>query len=111
MSLIGLMVLVGIVDNDAIVKVDFILQARKRGTPLREAIRLAGEKRLRPIVMNTVTTIFGMLPMMIYPGTGTEFYRPLAVAVIFGLAFATALTLVVVPVVVWVMEKADGERG
>jgi len=111
MSLIGLMVLVGIVDNDAIVKVDFILQERKRGTPLREAILLAGEKRLRPIVMNTVTTIFGMLPMMIYPGTGTEFYRPLAVAVIFGLAFATALTLVVVPVVVWVMEKADGEKG
>jgi HAE1 family hydrophobic/amphiphilic exporter-1 len=111
MSLIGLMVLVGIVDNDAIVKVDFILQERKRGAPLREAILLAGQKRLRPIVMNTVTTIFGMLPMMIYPGTGTEFYRPLAVAVIFGLAFATALTLVVVPVVVWVMEKAGGERG
>jgi len=111
MSLIGLMVLVGIVDNDAIVKVDFILQERKRGTPLREAIRLAGEKRLRPIVMNTVTTIFGMLPMMIYPGTGTEFYRPLAVAVIFGLAFATALTLVVVPVVVWVMEEAVREKG
>ncbi len=111
MSLIGLMVLVGIVDNDAIVKVDFILQERKRGTPLREAILLAGQKRLRPIVMNTVTTIFGMLPMMIYPGTGTEFYRLLAVAVIFGLAFATALTLVVVPVVVWVMGKADGEMG
>jgi multidrug efflux pump subunit AcrB len=53
-----------------------------------EAILLAGQKRLRPIVMNTVTTIFGMLPMMIYPGTGAEFYRPLAVAVIFGLAFA-----------------------
>ncbi len=105
MSLIGLMVLVGIVDNDAIVKVDFILQERKRGTPLREAILLAGQKRLRPIVMNTVTTIFGMLPMMIYPGTGAEFYRPLAVAVIFGLAFATALTLVVVPVVVWMMER------
>jgi HAE1 family hydrophobic/amphiphilic exporter-1 len=111
MSLIGLIVLVGIVDNDAIVKVDFILQERKRGTPLREAIRLAGEKRLPPIVMNTVTTIFGMLPMMLYPGTGTEFYRPLAVAVIFGLLFATALTLVVVPVVVWVMEKIDGEKG
>jgi hypothetical protein len=46
--------------------------------------------------------------MMIYPGTGTEFYRPLAVAVIFGLAFATALTLVVVPVVVWVMERGKG---
>lgn len=72
------MVLVGIVDNDAIVKVDFILQERKRGTPLREAILLAGRKRLRPIVMNTVITIFDMLPMMIYPGTGIEFYRSLA---------------------------------
>ncbi|MGH9877483.1 MAG: efflux RND transporter permease subunit [Nitrososphaerales archaeon] len=105
MSLIGLMVLVGVVDNDAIVKADFILQERRRGTPLREAIMLAGQKRSCPIVINTVTTIFGMLPMMIYSGTGTEFYRPLAVAVIFGLAFATALTLVVMPVMVWVMEK------
>lgn len=110
MSLIGLMVLVGIVDNDAIVKVDFILQERKRGTPLREAILLAGQKRLRPIVMNTVTAIFGMLPIWIYPGTGAEFYRPLAVAVIFGLLFATALTLVVVPVVIWGMEK-DSSQG
>ncbi len=105
MSLIGLMVLVGIVDNDAIVKVDFILQERKRGTPLREAILLAGQKRLRPIVMNTITTVFGMLPMWLYPGTGAEFYRPLAVAVIFGLLFATALTLIVVPVAVWVMRR------
>ncbi len=105
MSLIGLMVLVGIVDNDAIVKVDFILQERKRGMPLREAILLAGQKRLRPIVMNTVTTSFGMLPMWIYPGTGTEFYRPLAVTVIFGLLFATALTLVVVPVVMWIIGR------
>ncbi|MGH7454869.1 MAG: efflux RND transporter permease subunit, partial [bacterium] len=54
MSLIGLMVLVGVVDNDAIVKADFILQERRRGTPLREAIMLAGQKRLCPIVMNTV---------------------------------------------------------
>lgn len=104
MSLIGLMVLVGIVDNDAIVKVDFILQERKRGAPLREAILRAGRKRLRPIVMNTLTAVFGMLPMWIYPGTGAEFYRPLAISVIFGLLFATALTLVVVPAAVWVME-------
>lgn len=109
MSLIGLMVLVGTPHGG--VKVDFILQERKRGTPLREAIMLAGQKRLGPLVMNTVTTSFGMLPVMIYPATGTEFYRSMAVAVIFGLTFATALTLVVVPVVVWGKEKADGERG
>ncbi len=98
MSLIGLVVLVGIVVNDAIVKVDFINQERGRGTPLREAILLAGRKRLRPILMTTITTVLGLLPMAIGFGDGAELRRPLAIAIIFGLSFATILTLIVVPV-------------
>ena len=98
MSLIGLVVLVGIVVNDAIVKVDFINQERSRGTSLRRAILLAGQKRLRPILMTTITTVLGLLPMAIGFGEGAELRRPLAIAIIFGLSFATVLTLIVVPV-------------
>jgi len=99
MSLIGVVILVGIVVNDAIVKVDFINQARARGAGLREAILRAGEVRLRPIVMTTVTTVLGLLPMALGIGRGADLRAPMAVAVIGGLVVATALTLIVVPVV------------
>jgi HAE1 family hydrophobic/amphiphilic exporter-1 len=98
MSLIGLVILVGIVVNDAIVKVDFINQMRRAGLPLREAILEAGRVRLRPIVMTTVTTVFGLAPMALGFGRGADLRAPLAIAVIGGLISATALTLVVVPV-------------
>ena len=98
MSLIGLVILVGIVVNDAIVKVDFINQMRAAGNPLRQAILEAGRVRLRPIVMTTVTTVLGLTPMALGIGRGADLRAPLAIAVIGGLISATALTLVVVPV-------------
>lgn len=99
MSLIGVVILVGIVVNDAIVKVDFINQARARGSDLRSAILSAGEVRLRPIIMTTVTTVLGLLPMALGIGRGADLRAPLAIAVIGGLIVATALTLIIVPVV------------
>jgi hydrophobic/amphiphilic exporter-1 (mainly G- bacteria), HAE1 family len=99
MSLIGVVILVGIVVNDAIVKVDFINRARRQGLPIRAAILEAGRVRLRPIVMTTVTTILGLTPMALGIGRGSDLRAPLAIAVIGGLAVATALTLIVVPVV------------
>ena len=104
MSLIGSVILVGIVVNDAIVKVDFINQARGRGLELREAILEAGRVRLRPIVMTTVTTVLGLAPMALGIGRGSDLRAPLAIAVIGGLLVATALTLVVVPVVYQTVE-------
>ncbi|MGD2135913.1 MAG: efflux RND transporter permease subunit [Gemmatimonadales bacterium] len=98
MSLIGMVILVGIVVNDAIVKVDFINQMRARGMVLREAILQAGRVRLRPIVMTTVTTVLGLTPMALGLGRGADLRAPLAIAVIGGLISATALTLIVVPV-------------
>jgi HAE1 family hydrophobic/amphiphilic exporter-1 len=98
MSLIGLVILVGIVVNDAIVKVDFINQMRRSGMALRQAILEAGRVRLRPIVMTTVTTVLGLTPMALGIGRGADLRAPLAIAVIGGLISATALTLVVVPV-------------
>jgi len=97
-SFIGLVSLTGIVVNDAIVLVDFTNQARKRGLPLREAILEAGINRLRPVLLTTVTTIGGLLPLLLNISGGAEFWQPLTAAVVFGLAFATVLTLVVIPV-------------
>jgi len=104
MSLIGIVILVGIVVNDSIVKVDFINQARARGMALREAIMEAGQVRLRPIVMTTVTTVLGLLPMALGLGRGADLRAPMAISVIGGLLVATALTLVVVPVVYSLVE-------
>jgi len=105
MSLIGLVILVGIVDNDAIVKVDFIVQAQRRGLPLREAILEAGRVRLRPIVMTTVTTLLGLFPMALGFGQGADLRAPMAITVIGGLFVATALTLVIVPLVYQTVER------
>jgi HAE1 family hydrophobic/amphiphilic exporter-1 len=99
MSLIGVVILVGIVVNDSIVKVDFINQAREKGMALRAAILEAGRVRLRPIIMTTATTILGLTPMALGIGRGADLRAPLAIAVIGGEIIATLLTLIVVPVV------------
>ncbi|HEY0020326.1 MAG TPA: efflux RND transporter permease subunit [Longimicrobium sp.] len=109
MSLIGMVILVGIVDNDAVVKVDFINQMRKQGMGRREAIFAAGHARMRPIVMNTITAMLGLLPMALAIGPGAELQAPLAIAVFGGLLSATALTLVVIPVAYDLLDEA-GER-
>jgi len=98
MSLTGCVVLVGIVVNDAIIKVDFINQRRALGMPMREAVLAAGRDRLRPILMTTVTTVLGLLPLAIGLGVGAELRAPLAIAIVGGLLSATVLTLIVVPV-------------
>jgi HAE1 family hydrophobic/amphiphilic exporter-1 len=111
MSLIGVVILVGIVVNDAIVKVDFINQARARGASVRDAILEAGQARLRPILMTTVTTVLGLLPMALGIGRGADLRAPLAIAVIGGLIAATALTLVVVPVAYALVEDVAAAVG
>jgi HAE1 family hydrophobic/amphiphilic exporter-1 len=98
MSGIGIIVLVGIVDNDAIIKVDFINQARRAGLGMRDAIHAAGRARLRPIVITSVTTILGVLPLALGIGSGGELYAPLAIAQLGGMVTSTILTLVVIPV-------------
>ena len=104
MSLIGVVILVGIVVNDSIVKVDFINQGIARGLGLRDAILEAGQVRLRPIVMTTITTVLGLLPMALGIGRGADLRAPMAISVIGGLIVATGLTLIVVPVVYAIVE-------
>jgi HAE1 family hydrophobic/amphiphilic exporter-1 len=106
MSLIGIVIMAGIVDNDAVVKIDFINQMRREGMSVREAILAAGHARLRPILMTTVTTLLGVLPMALAVGRGSELRAPLAVAIFGGLFSSTALTLIVLPVIYEVVEDA-----
>lgn len=96
-TFIGLVSLTGIVVNDAIVMVDFTNQARTRGLPVREALLEAGVNRFRPVLLTTITTCGGLLPLMLNISGGAEFWQPLTGAIVFGLAFATVLTLVVIP--------------
>jgi hydrophobic/amphiphilic exporter-1 (mainly G- bacteria), HAE1 family len=99
MSMIGVIMLMGLVTKNAILLIDFANQARARGAERRTALIDAGELRLRPIVMTTLAMIFGMLPTALALGAGAEFRAPMAHAVIGGLITSTLLTLVVVPVV------------
>ena len=99
LSGIGVVILSGIVVNDGILLVERINQLRRDGRPLEEAIVGAGRDRLRPVLMTSVTTILGLLPMAVGFGTGGTLRQPLAIAVIGGMTVATILTLVVVPAV------------
>jgi HAE1 family hydrophobic/amphiphilic exporter-1 len=103
-SLIGLIMLMGLVTKNAILLVDYAKVLRAGGLGRREAIIEAGRTRLRPIVMTTAAMIFGMLPLALALGAGAEFRAPMARAVIGGLITSTVLTLVVVPVVYTVLE-------
>ncbi|MCY3790797.1 MAG: efflux RND transporter permease subunit, partial [Gemmatimonadetes bacterium] len=98
MSLLGCIVLVGIVVNDSIVKVDFIHKRFRSDGTLQEAIVGAGQKRFRPICMTTLTTVCGLLPMALSSGSGAELRHPLAWAIVGGLSLATLLTLIVIPI-------------
>jgi len=112
---IGLMMLAGIVVNNAIVLIDYINLLRKRGMEIREAIILAGKVRLRPIIMTTLTTVLGLLPLAMGLGEGAEIRQPMAITVIAGLIFSTVLTLMVIPTLYELAEtlktKLTGENG
>jgi multidrug efflux pump subunit AcrB len=94
---IGVVALAGIVVNDSLVLVDFINGRRRRGVPLIEAVVSGGRERLRPILLTTITTVAGLLPLGLGWGGENPLLAPMATSVSWGLAFATGLTLVVVP--------------
>ena len=105
MSLLGCIVLVGIVVNDSIVKVDFIHARFRAHGDLRRALLEAGQKRFRPICMTTLTTVCGLLPMALSSGVGAELRRPLAWAIVGGISLASLLTLIVIPTLYSVLAK------
>jgi len=105
MVMVGIIMLVGIVVNNAIVLIDYIKLLEIRGEDTLTAMTEAGKTRLRPIVMTTLTTVFGMIPLAISRGEGAEMYNSMAVAVIFGLSLSTLLTLVVIPVMYFIVKE------
>jgi len=109
LSGIGLVILSGIVVNDGILLVERISQLRREGLPVLQAVIDAGRDRFRPVLMTTVTTVLGLLPMAIGLGEGASLRQPLAIAVISGITVATVLTLVIVPVLYTLLVR-DG-RG
>ena len=97
MSMIGAIMLIGIVVKNGIVLIDYITLNRERGMSVRRSVIDGGKSRLRPVLMTSLTTILGMVPMAIGSGEGAEMWRPMGVAVIGGLTFSTILTLLFVP--------------
>jgi HAE1 family hydrophobic/amphiphilic exporter-1 len=111
MSIIGMVVLVGLVVDDAIVEVDFINQLRRGGKPLREAVVDGCMTRLRAILMSSLDTVFGLVPMALGLERGSELLKPLGIVVAGGLLFATFLTLIIIPVVYEAVEGLKDRRA
>jgi len=103
---IGAIVLSGIVVNNGIVLIDYINILRSRGKEKKEAIILSGRTRLRPILMTTLTTVLGLIPLALATGDGAEIQAPLAIVVIGGLTLSTLLTLIVIPVIYSLIDDA-----
>lgn len=101
MSAIGLIVTCGIVINDSILKLDAINELRKTGMPLMEAIHEGGRRRLRPIIMTSLTTIFAMLPLLFSFDLGSELQKPLSIAMIGTMSIGTAVSLFIIPLFYW----------
>lgn len=110
MSMIGAIMLIGIVVKNGIVLIDYISLNRERGMSVRTSVVSGGKSRLRPVVMTTLTTILGMVPMAVGTGQGAEMWRPMGVAVIGGLTFSTILTLLFVPVMYCVFASTGIRR-
>jgi HAE1 family hydrophobic/amphiphilic exporter-1 len=105
-SFIGGILLVGIVVNNAIVFIDYINYLRREGVGLLEAIVMGGKTRLKPILMTTLTTVLGLLPMALSSGTGSEIRAPIGRAVVGGLSTSTLVTLILIPVIYWLIESS-----
>jgi HAE1 family hydrophobic/amphiphilic exporter-1 len=97
MSLLGAIMLIGIVVKNGIVLIDYTILCRERGQSILSAVVTAGKSRLRPVLMTTATTVLGMVPMALSTGQGSEMWSPMAIAVIGGLTVSTILTLIYVP--------------
>ena len=96
------LVLIGVIKiHDSILKLDAINELRKEGVPLMEAIHEAGRRRLRPIIMTSLTTIFGMVPLLFTFDMGSELQKPLSIAMISAMLIGTVVSLFIIPLVYW----------
>ena len=110
MAMIGVIMLAGIVVKNGIVLIDYTILNRERGMSVRKAVVNAGRSRLRPVLMTTLTTVLGMIPMAVGRGEGSEMWRSMGMTVAWGLAFSTLITLIIVPTVYCVFAKNGIKR-
>jgi len=104
LSILGMMALSGVVVNDSLVMVDFINQQIRKGMAVIDAVRLAGVRRFRPILLTSLTTFFGLLPLMFDPSSQSAFLIPMSVSLGWGIVFGTLITLLLVPVITVIFE-------
>jgi len=98
LSSVGLMALIGVVVNDSLVLVDYINRARAKGMAVLEAVISSGTARFRPVILTSITTFAGLTPLLLDNSTQSEFLKPMAISLGFGIVFATAITLIIVPI-------------
>jgi CzcA family heavy metal efflux pump len=111
LSFMGLIMLMGIVVNNAIILVDYTILLKKRGLPLTEAVSEAGRARLRPVLMTTLTTFFGMLPVAVSNQVGSESWKSLGITMLGGLSVSTLITLLLIPTLYFMFEKRKIARS
>ncbi len=109
-SVIGIVALTGVVVNDSLVLVTYINETRTAGTPLLQAVREAGAARFRPILLTSLTTFAGLTPLMMERSVQAQFLIPMAISLAFGVIFATAISLVIVPSIYVILEDLRGAR-
>ena len=107
MSAIGIIVTCGIVVNDSILKMDAINELRKAGMPLVEAIHTAGRRRLRAIIMTSLTTVFAMVPLLFTSDMGSEMQKPLSIAMIGSMVVGTLVSLFIIPLIYWFIYRKE----
>ncbi|GAA61917.1 multidrug resistance protein, AcrB/AcrD/AcrF [Pseudoalteromonas sp. BSi20652] len=108
MSLLGMLALTGVVVNDSLVLVDFINKKRSEGGKVLDAIKIAGASRFRPVMLTSLTTFIGLMPLLFEKATQAQFLIPMAVSLGFGIIFATFITLLLVPINYMLMERFQG---
>ncbi|MEN8256860.1 MAG: efflux RND transporter permease subunit [Thermodesulfobacteriota bacterium] len=104
MSLFGIVALAGVVVNDSLLLIDYINQLRARGMGLRDAIVEAGQRRFRPILLTSLTTFFGLSPIILEKSTQAQFLIPMAISLAFGILFGTVIALVIIPALYMIFE-------
>ena len=110
MSAIGIIVMSGIIINDSILKIDTINRLRRSGKPIVEAITIGGQRRLKPILMTSLTTILALVPFLLFSGLGAELQRPLALTVIGGMFIGTFVSLYFIPLAYWAVYKVSSGK-
>ena len=111
LSMFGLVALTGVVVNDSLLMIDYVNRHRREGKTITEALLNAGKRRFRPILLTSLTTFFGLTPMILETSVQAQFLVPMAISLAFGILFATGITLLLIPTLYMVLEDCRGLIG